>query len=255
MTPETKYKGSIKLSAIGDALGWMTEFERSPQSLIDKFSTTHIDSFHNWKKNVGGKFYGFMDNINAGSYSDDTQLLLAIARSIKADGKVDNEYFSKIELVNWLDYARGAGRTVKTAADKMQRKSIKWYNNYYSYKVNDVLFDYRDSGSNGAAMRVLPIALANLGDFEKIKEEIFCNSIITHGHPRAIVGAILYGYAINQIITLNSETFSWENYITQIGIDFPEKLRLNFIRKDETKNGWMSGINQVEYLKILIMKP
>ena len=27
MKPETKYKGSIKLSAIGDALGWMTEFE------------------------------------------------------------------------------------------------------------------------------------------------------------------------------------------------------------------------------------
>ncbi len=24
MKPETKYKGSIKLSAIGDALGWMT---------------------------------------------------------------------------------------------------------------------------------------------------------------------------------------------------------------------------------------
>ena len=243
MIPESKYKGSIKLSAIGDALGWMTEFERSPQSLIDKFSTSRIDSFHNWKKNVGGRFYGFIDNINAGSYSDDTQLLLAIARSIKADGKVDNEYFSKIELVNWLDYARGAGRTVKTAADKMQRKSIKWYNNYYSYKLNDVLFDYRDSGANGAAMRVLPIALANLGDFEKIKEEIFCNSIITHGHPRAIVGAILYGYAINQIITLNSETFSWENYITQIGIDFPEKLRLNFIRKDETKK-WLNEWNK-----------
>ena len=51
-------------------------------------------------------------------------------------------------------------------------------------------------------MRVLPIALANLGDIEKIKEEIFCNSIITHGHPRALLGAMLYGYAVNQIIVI-----------------------------------------------------
>ncbi len=29
MKPETKYKGSIKLSAIGDALGWITEFEKA----------------------------------------------------------------------------------------------------------------------------------------------------------------------------------------------------------------------------------
>ncbi len=28
---------------------------------------------------------------------------------------------------------------------------------------------------NGAAMRILPIALANLGNIEKIKEDIFCN--------------------------------------------------------------------------------
>ena len=27
MKPETKYKGAIKLAAIGDALGWITEFE------------------------------------------------------------------------------------------------------------------------------------------------------------------------------------------------------------------------------------
>lgn len=240
MTPETKYKGSIKLSAIGDALGWITEFEQNTQSLVGKYGTERIDRFYSWRKNVGGRFYGFVDTVNAGSYSDDTQLLLSVARSIKADGTVDNEYFSKIELANWLDYARGAGRTVKTAADKIQRKSSTWYNNFYSYKVNDIFFDYRDSGANGAAMRVLPIALANLGDFEKIKEEIFCNSIITHGHPRAIIGAILYGYAVNQIITIKPEYFSWENYIIQIGTELSHKLDVNFIQKKEIK-GWIEA--------------
>ena len=36
MKAETKYKGSLKLAAIGDALGWMTEFEKSKSSLKKK---------------------------------------------------------------------------------------------------------------------------------------------------------------------------------------------------------------------------
>ena len=243
MKPETKYKGSIKLSAIGDALGWITEFEKSQQSLKEKFGTERIENFYTWKKTVGGRFYGFIDTIKAGSYSDDTQLLLAVARSIKKDGNLDHNYFAKTELANWLDYARGGGRTVKTAADKISRKSIKWFNNFYSFKVNGENYDYKQSGANGAAMRVLPIALANLGNTEKIKEEIFCNSIITHGHPRAILGAMLYGYAVNQIIVFRPEDFNWENYITQIGLDFPKKFELSFTNKMEIRE-WLKEWNK-----------
>lgn len=243
MKPETKYKGSIKLSAIGDALGWITEFEKNQQSLKDKFGTERIDSFHTWKKTVGGRFYGFIDTIKAGSYSDDTQLLLAVARSIKNDGSLDHNYFAKIELANWLDYARGGGRTVKTAANKIQRKSVKWYNNFYKFKVNEENYDYKQSGANGAAMRVLPIALANLGNVEKIKEETFCNSIITHGHPRAILGAMLYGYAVNQIIVIRAEDFNWKNYLTQIGLDFPKKFELSFTNRTEIKE-WLKEWNR-----------
>lgn len=235
MKPETKYKGSIKLSAIGDALGWMTEFEKTPQSLLDKFGSDRIEDFHTWKKNVGGRFYGYIDTIKAGSYSDDTQLLLAVARSVRKSGSLDHDYFAKVELANWLDYARGGGRTVKTAADKIKRKSVRWFNNFYSFKVNGENYDYRQSGANGAAMRILPIALANLGNVEKIKEEIFCNSIVTHGHPRAILGAMLYGYALDQIIVFRPENFNWENYITRIGLDFPKKFELSFVDKSEIK--------------------
>lgn len=243
MNPETKYKGSIKLSAIGDALGWITEFEKSSQTVSEKFDTDRIEKFYSWKKTVGGRFYGFIDSIKAGSYSDDTQLLLAVARSIKKNGYLDHNYFAKIELANWLDYSRGGGRTVKTAADKISRKSTKWFNNFYSYKVKGENFDYKQSGANGAAMRILPIALANLGHTEKIKEEIFCNSIITHGHPRAILGAMLYGYAVNQIIVFRPEDFNYENYITQIGLDFPKKFELSFLNKLEIRE-WLEEWNK-----------
>ena len=125
MKAETKYKGSIKLAAIGDALGWITEFEKSSYNLQSKYGSDYITSFYDWKKNVGGRFNGYVDKIKAGSYSDDTQLLLSVARSIREDGTVDQEYFSKTELPNWLLYSRGAGRTIKNAARKTILFSIK----------------------------------------------------------------------------------------------------------------------------------
>lgn len=248
MKPEIKYKGSIKLSAIGDALGWITEFEKNSNSILEKYGTDSISKFYSWKKNVGGRFYGYVDNIKPGSYSDDTQLLLAVARCIHSNGEVNNNHFAKIELPNWLDYARGGGRTVKAAAKKIQRKSVNWNSNFYSFKSNNEIVNYKQSGANGAAMRVLPIALANIGNVEKIKEEIFCNSIITHGHPRAIIGAMLYGYAINQIIILRPENFKWENYIKLIGQDFLEKFDLSKFKRVEIID-WINLWNNSSDLK------
>ena len=117
MRPVSKYKGAIVLSAIGDALGWITEFEKSAESLKHKYAITKVDAFADWSKNVGGRFWGYRDNIKAGSYSDDTQLMLAMARSILPNGNVDLHRFAKTELPFWLLYARGGGRTVKRAAE------------------------------------------------------------------------------------------------------------------------------------------
>ncbi len=243
MKAETKYKGSLKLAAIGDALGWMTEFEKSQDSLKKKFGTDYINSFHDWKKNVGGRFHGYIDNLNSGSYSDDTQLLLSVARSINKDGFVDQQYFAKKELPNWLLYSRGAGRTIKNAAQKIERKSARWNNNFFSFKAGKTTIDYRESGANGAAMRILPIALANFGEPDKIKEEIFGNSIITHGHPRAILGAMLYGYSVDTILRFSPENFNYKNFLTELGKDIHQKFSIDFLNSSKFKN-WENEWNK-----------
>lgn len=235
MKAETKYKGSLKLAAIGDALGWMTEFEKSKDSLKKKFGKDYIDSFHDWEKTVGGRFHGYVDKLKAGSYSDDTQLLLSVARSIKSDGFVDQQYFAKKELPEWLLYSRGAGRTIKNAARKIERKSAEWNKNFFTFKAGKSTIDYRDSGANGAAMRILPIALANFGEPDKIKEEIFGNSIITHGHPRAILGAMLYGYSIDTILRFNPENFNYTSFLTELGKDIHQKFSIDFLSEPKFK--------------------
>lgn len=243
MKAETKYKGSLKLAAIGDALGWMTEFEKSADSLKRKFNTDYITTFSNWEKPVGGRFNGYIDKIRAGSYSDDTQLLLSVARSIRDDGFVDQEYFAKQELPDWLLYSRGAGRTIKNAARKIERKSVNWNNNFFTFKAGKVTIDYRESGANGAAMRILPIALANFGEPDKIKEEIFANSIITHGHPRAILGALLYGYAVDTILRFSPENFQFSTFLTELGKDIHQKFSIDFLNNSKFKN-WESEWNK-----------
>lgn len=241
MKPLTKIKGAIKLSAIGDALGWITEFEKSAESLKQRYNTERIENFLPWEKKVGGRFWGHNEKIESGAYSDDTQLTLSVARSIKNDGKVDHEYFAEIELPAWLDYARGAGRTIKTSARKIQRKSASWHNNFYSIKKKNGRFNYIDSGANGAAMRILPIALVNIGNHKQMYNDIFANSIVTHGHPRAIIGALLYGVSIHKIILYRKDDFDPIQFLTQLGNSIEKDLSLDNVDDKNIKkwaNKW-----------------
>lgn len=241
LKPLTKIKGAIKLSAIGDALGWITEFEKSTDSLKQKYDAERIENFLAWEKRVGGRFWGHNEKIESGAYSDDTQLTLSVARSIQNDGKVDHEYFAEIELPSWLEYARGAGRTIKTSARKIQRKSASWYNNFYSIKKKNGRFNYIDSGANGAAMRILPIALVNIGNHKQMYNDIFANSIVTHGHPRAIIGALLYGISIQKIILYRKEDFDPIQFLTQLGNNIEKDLSLDNVDDKNIKkwaNKW-----------------
>ena len=49
-------------------------------------------------------------------------------------------------------------------------------------------------------MRVLPIAVANCLNESELIYNCFTSAIITHGHPRAVLGAILFGIAIGCLL-------------------------------------------------------
>lgn len=200
MTLRDRFQGAMVLSAVGDALGWVTEFEATPDGLAKKYGQSRVTDFVDWEKRVGGPYLGYLDKIKAGSYSDDTQLTLAVARCIGPGGHVDHERFAKVELNQWLHYARGGGRTVKVAAEKIARKSVHWDSNFFEAGPSDRRIDYREAGANGAAMRVLPIALALRQEVPQMVRETFANGLVTHGHPRALLGAVLYGLAIHAVL-------------------------------------------------------
>jgi ADP-ribosylglycohydrolase len=188
------FESSVLLFAIGDALGWPTEFLR-PGSR-QKLAKAQLREFAGWKKRVGGRFWGYVDEISPGEYSDDTQLTLSVARCIDESGRFSPDAFAYSELPLWLQYERGGGRSVKTAARNIIRPRVEWWTNFY--KTRSV--DYRGAGANGAAMRSLPIALANVNNREAVLQDVFRNAIVTHGHPRAIVGSALFALAVRHLL-------------------------------------------------------
>ena len=231
--------GVLLTAASGDSLGWMTEFVRTPDELLHQFGLEHLSEFLPWRKQVGGRFQGYEDYIEAGEYSDDTQLTLCVAACIRADGGFDIERFCQVEFPLWLDYARGAGGTVKEAARKIQRQSASWNSNFFTRRTKKGTLDYRDSGANGAAMRIAPHVLANVGRWEQIEADIWRNSIISHGHPRAIIGALLYGYGL--FLLLNQDQVpSGRELIEQLG-NWVKALQ---IPKIEGLQSWLFQWNQ-----------
>jgi len=191
--------GSFIGTAAADALGWVTEFVRGRQHLQDLYGLDTVTNYRPWHKTSGGRFFGYRDDIGPGEYSDDTQLTLAIARSLEGDGELDVEHFAKRELPLWLDYSRGAGSTITHAARCLSRRTTAWNRNFFSYTHRREKLLSWESGANGAAMRVGPIALSNLRDRNRMVRGVWHSAIVTHGHPRAILGALIYAEVIRRV--------------------------------------------------------
>jgi len=190
-----KARGAILGAAVGDALGWPYEL-RSGRVAPDKISAFKNGSLHfqDWERRTGGRFYPHAVNIRSGEYSDDTQLILSTARSLLLGKENWQKYFSERELPLWLIYERGGGGATKRAAKSWLSGKKPW--SKYLKKKDTIR--YFKAGGNGVAMRILPhlISKSDIQDFKIIGEEIFRNGICTHGHPRALLGAIAYSYAL-----------------------------------------------------------
>ena len=190
-------------SAVADALGWPTEFIKTTTQLKRLHGIDAVRDFLPWEKKTGGRFNTYIDYIQPGEYSDDTQLTLSSARSLHADGSFNGHHFAKIELHHWISYARGAGATVTRAAKAATRKRTSWDSNFFTYSSKGKRTSYVNAGANGAAMRIAPVVLANIGDEPMMTQAVWANAIVTHGHPRAILGALLYAKALHLLLSEN----------------------------------------------------
>lgn len=182
-----KCKGAMLGTAIGDALGWPNE----PRAKNRKKRIEVTDCFVEWTRSSSNPRW-HDESILPGEYSDDTQLTLSVARSIITGDW--ERFLAEKELPFWLRYERGGGGALLKASKVLKRGYRPWQSDYAR--------DYFNAGGNGAAMRILPhiIASAKNSNVKELMLEVAKDTRITHGHPRAFLGATCYAYALDYLL-------------------------------------------------------
>ncbi len=172
---------SMLWAAYGDALGFVSELTNE-KALRRRTNGVELDHLMAWTRRVGGRG-GVEVELPAGCWSDDTQLRMAVSRAIGCHG-FDVEAFARVEVPIWRSYALGGGRATKAAAANLGKPKSLWYANTFRGWV--------DAGGNGAAMRVQPHVWASADLDGGYMLDVITDSVCTHGHPRAIVGACFH---------------------------------------------------------------
>jgi ADP-ribosylglycohydrolase/catechol 2,3-dioxygenase-like lactoylglutathione lyase family enzyme len=173
-------------AACGDALGWPIEPRGNRVGGTARVKPEF--AFMDWERREGGGYSPFQRRVPAGTYSDDTQLILAVARSLSL-GDDWWAHLTELELPLWTLYQLGGGGGVQRAARSWSMGRPPWAQSREAAK-------YFSAGANGVVMRILPHALygAQEETFAPIARRIVADGITTHGHPRALVGALAAGY-------------------------------------------------------------
>jgi ADP-ribosyl-[dinitrogen reductase] hydrolase len=163
-------------SAVGDAFGMPLEFQPKPHTLIRSMQSGRLP---------------------AGTFTDDTEMALALAESLVTKGRFDAEDAA----LRFLDWFRRDPRDVgiQTAGVlRLMEEGIGW-----EVAVNRVekQRDGRTQG-NGSLMRAWPVGLAYWSDPETLRDVSRAQSRLTHPHDECqatcafsntLIHALLHG--------------------------------------------------------------
>ncbi|MGW2618941.1 ADP-ribosylglycohydrolase family protein [Streptomyces sp. NPDC001500] len=179
-TVRKRATGSLLGLALGDALGFPTEFDDVP-SILAKCGP--------WRQ---------MDLPRRAFVSDDTQMTLAVGRALRTAMDrgllVPTSLLRPLreEFVDWYqspDNNRAPGRTCLTACNLLKDERRLWQ-------------DASQIGSKGcgANMRVAPIGLVPGLSDEQRAGAAQLQAALTHGHPTALAASDLTAHAVRLLV-------------------------------------------------------
>ena len=257
-----RVRGAIVSAAVGDALGWPQETRSNIVGGQKARAVPAKASFRSWDRNSGTQYARYQETVEAGEYSDDTQLLLAVARSCLA-GETWPRWLTRVELPTWLLYPRGAGRAVTVAARAWADGHPPWISSHSrSQRGSDPVAGYFKAGANGVAMRVAPhVAVTVTKDTATLLARVVTDGITTHGHPRALVGAVVHALALRHAL-LRQGVLEYGDLIETLVEDrswqdadwLPDALPREWIRTFEATThqpvmtGWKTTVHETREL-------
>ena len=181
--------------ALGDALGATTEF-MTPGEIRAKFKVH--------SKIVGG---GWL-HLKPGQVTDDTEMSLAIARSVSGCGAWDLDEIAR-SFVTWM---RGKPIDIGSTV----RKGIRQYMRTGELEVAPNDWD----AGNGAAMRMAPVMLCTLGDAELLQRYAIEQAHLTHHHPLSDAACLCIGQMVQEAM-LGADRFRLHEITRELIADYP----------------------------------
>lgn len=173
-----KYLGCIYGLAIGDALGFPVEF--MPLELIKaRYGSEGLTDFQS------------ASGFPKGTYTDDTQMTLAIAEALikspddskeKTMDEISNQF---VKWANSLDNNRAPGSSCMAGVRNLER-GVHWSKS-----------GVKNADGCGAVMRVAPIGLVYAYNLDKLKEIAAASATCTHDSPTARESAVATAYAVS----------------------------------------------------------
>lgn len=190
---EDKFIGCLIGGAIGDALGFATEF-LSFERIRAKY----------------GRLTDYKIKPTWGYYTDDTQLTIALAETLIKCNGFDKRDFKRRLAKWWTVFPRLSGRSTKNAALKC-------------------LLGFKETGRNepgsSGAMRTAPLALFYYDDRDTLYEKTIACCEVTHSHPGAIAGALVSAFSIAYCLTHTElDKQAYLNELADIAETFDPKL-------------------------------
>ncbi|MDQ0778221.1 ADP-ribosylglycohydrolase [Streptomyces aurantiacus] len=168
--------GALVGLALGDALGYPTEFKDVPSIL---------GTFGPWRE---------LELPDPAYITDDTQMTLALARGLRTAmdrgllGPRELEEPVRKEFIAWNrspENNRAPGNTCVTACERLERADLPWQEASQLH-----------SKGCGANMRVTPVGLAPGLSDEQRAGAAQLQAALTHGHPTALAASDLTAHAV-----------------------------------------------------------
>jgi ADP-ribosyl-[dinitrogen reductase] hydrolase len=172
---ENRIRGCAVGAAIGDALGMPLEF--GPRRPLDRLV----------REMQAGR-------IPAGSFTDDTEMALALADSLLAHRPLDAEDLAQ-RLAAWLQ--AGPSDVGIHTYNVLSRIAAgeRWEG-----AVHAVQQQHPNSAGNGSVMRCWPVALAHCDDLDQLLADSRLQSRVTHPHTECEAGSAFVNAAIYYLV-------------------------------------------------------
>ncbi|MGH2548395.1 MAG: ADP-ribosylglycohydrolase family protein [Thermomicrobiales bacterium] len=219
---QDRYRGVLLGLACGDALGGPVEF-KSRDEIVELYPEGLRDF-------VGG---GWL-SLTPGEITDDTQMTLAIARSLVEHPSLDMNDVAARFLEWFHSDPKDVGLTTRSALQALD-KGISWEE--AGEHVNG--YAAGNAAGNGAIMRCAPIALRFRSDHSMLEQASRDSARITHADVRCQWAAV----AINRLIVRLLNGITTNNLVesTLKTIDDPETRealkKATLLERDQVRSG------------------